>query len=178
MAIVAISKSACPKGRGGIAKLWATECENIATITFDASHDITALTMVAVTTFKLIEFEKNTAFFNQEKTRVGNSHDVQQTIQFILPNADSTQRLGIYELNQPCCIAGIVKLNSGEYLFAGITYDPVADEYEFEDMAAGDGSWNTGADPAADKNELIENLIANVGFYAPVWTLAEAGIPV
>lgn len=178
MAIVPITKVACPKGRAGLAKLWATECENVASLTFDANHQITAITMVSTTTFKLIEFEKNTAFFNQTKTRVGNAHNVEQALQFVLPNMDATRREALWELNQPCCVTGVALDNSGQYHFIGISYYPDTGEYVFEDMAAGDGSGNTGTDPRNDSNQYIENLIADVNFYAPFWTLATAGIPV
>lgn len=178
MPISAINKVSCPNQRAGIAKIWATECENVSDLTFDDDHQVDGITMNGGATFKLIEFEKNTAFFNQTKTRSGQALNVAQQVQFILAGLDVARRKALYDLNQACCMHAIVKTNGGQYYYAGITYFPDSDTWESEDMQTGDGSWNTGADPVSDKNETIEALACNVAFYTPFFGLAEASIPV
>lgn len=179
--VTPISIGACPKGRAGISVMWATACEHVTDLTFDADRQITAITMDAANadaTFKKIEFEKNTAFFTQEKTRVKSNVNVAQTISFIEPLMTNTNRNALEDLNDCCCLHAIVKDNIGNYHYAGISFNATTDEWESEDLKTGDGSGNTGADPTADSNEFLETLTANASFYAPYFAGGEAGIPV
>jgi hypothetical protein len=180
MSVTAISLISCPKARAGIQVLWAIECEKVATLTFDADRSITAITVVVATpanVFKKIEFEENTAFFNQAKTRNKSSLNVVQTISFIEPGLSATVRNALEDLNGNCCLHVIVRDNSGNYHYAGISFNPEDETWWSDKMKTGEGSSNTNTDPTADQAEYIETLTGNSLFYAPFWTLGEAGIP-
>jgi hypothetical protein len=184
--LVTIAKTACTKGRAGIATIWASPCDNVDSLTFDADGSVTAVTMTDTNVFVRIDFEKDTAFFNQEKTRPNarRNINVAQTISFNEDLMNPTTRAGLLALNECCCMHVIVKDNTGRFHYAGITHfpdevdSPASDTYTDEDLRTGDGSGNTGADSAADINEYIETLTANVGFYAPFYVGSEASIPV
>lgn len=177
--VTAITTESCPSSRAGISVLWATPCSDVATLTFDANHQITAITLIASPTegFVKIEFEKDTAFLEQTKSRIKTNVNVTQTISFFEPGLSSTVRKALYDLNTCCCLHVIVRDNSGNYHYCGINFYPATDEWEDSDMRTGDGSANTGADPTADSAEFNETLTCTSNWYAPFWTLAEAGIP-
>ncbi len=178
--ITPISKADCNPGRAGISVIWATNCINVLDLTFNVSRQITAITMDTTQdepVFIKIEFEKDTAFFNQEKTRNKSSINVVQTISFIEPGLGNTVRNALQDLNGNCCVLAIVRDNAGNYHVAGLSHIPATDEFWFEDMRTGEGSSNTGADPTADSAEYVETLVCNVNFYAPFTTLTSATIP-
>lgn len=168
----------CDPTRAGIAVIWAAQCSEIDELTFDADRKLDSITMVGAATFKRIEFEKNTAFLNQAKTKLKSAVNVAQTISFIEAGLSNEVRNALEDLNCNCCLFVIVKDNAGILHACGISYNPTADTYAFEDMRTGEGSANTGADPTADSAEFIETLVANVSFYAPQLALTEFGIPV
>lgn len=179
--ITPISKTNCPKCRAGIVCMWVAPCEAIEDLTFDANRCVVGITVDAThpdPTFKKIEFEKDTAFFNQAKTKVKNNTNVAQQVQFIEPCMTNEVKNALEDLNECCCLHAIIKDNSGTYHYAGISYNKDTDEWNDEDMSTGDGSANTGADPTADSNEFIETFNANTSWYAPHWKGGEAGIPV
>jgi len=179
--ITSILATACPNARAGIAVLWAIQCAQVSDLTFDEDRQITAITIVTATPankWKRIESEKNTAFFNQAKTRNKAAVNVVQTISFVEPGMSLVVRNALEDLNGVCCGHFIVKDNSGNYHYAGITYNPTTEEWQSEDMRTGEGSANTNTDPTADQAEYIETLVCNAGFYAPFWSLGEGGIAV
>lgn len=178
--ITPISRAACPKARAGIKTIWAANCAQVATLTFGPDREITAITMVVATpanTFKKIEFEPNTAFFNQAKTRNKSAVNVTQTISFVEPGLVLATRNALEDLNGNCCLHIIVKDNSNNYHYAGISYDDDTGEWSSDEMKTGEGSSNTNTDPTADQAEYIETIVGNSSFYAPFWDLGEAGIP-
>lgn len=171
-AVRPISKADCPKGRAGLAYMYATACINVSDLTFDAQREVSAITMdagQADPTFKKIEFDKNTAFLEQAKARVGNGNslNVVQTISFNEAVMNAVVRLALEDLNDCCCVHIIAKDNTGRLHYLGISYNPDDDTWQSEDMKTGDGSGNTGADSTADSNEYIETLVSNTGYYAP-----------
>jgi hypothetical protein len=173
-----ITAANCDPSRAGIAVLYAAQCADVTDLTFDTDRKISAITMASGKVFKRIEFEKNTAFFNQAKTKVKSSTNVAQTISFIEAGLSNEVRNALEDLNCNCCLFVIVKDNSGILHAAGISYDSVNETWTFEDMRTGEGSANTGADPTADSAEFNETLVANVRFYANQLSLAESSIPV
>lgn len=178
--VTPITLLACPKARAGIKTLWAINCAHVATLTF-TDRAVTAITLVVavpVNKFVKIEFEENTAFFNQAKTRNKSAVNVAQTVSFIEPGLSSLVRNALEDLGGNCCLHVIVRDNANNYHYAGISYDYVEDEWFSDNMKTGEGSSNTNTDPAADQAEYIETLVGNSLFYAPFWTLGVAGIPV
>jgi len=179
--ITAITLAACPKARAGIKTLWAANCAQVDTLTFNATREITAITMVVATpanVFKRIDFEENTAFFNQAKVRNKSAVNVTQTISFVEPGLSNTVRNALEDLNGNCCLHVIVLDNSNNYHYAGISFDIESEEWSSDKMKTGEGSSNTNTDPTADQAEYIETVVGNSVFYAPFWTLGDAGIPV
>lgn len=183
--LLPITTTTCPQGRAGVVKAWVAPCDSISDLTFDADGAITAIAAVATEGFVPVEFARNVAFFNQAKTSINNRGaltNVQQTFSFNLDVMNPTARKQLRAINSCCCLLVIVKDNTGQFHFLGISHDPGAtpgttDTYQVEYMTTGEGSGNTGADPTADVNEYIETMLANVSFYAPFYTGLESAIP-
>jgi hypothetical protein len=176
-----INAESCPKGRAGINALWAANCSDVEELTFDADRQITSITMDATQpdpTFKKFTFERDTAFFNQEKTRVKQNINVTQTVSIIEPVMRNEVRNTLEDVNDACCLHVIVRDNTGRYHYAGISYDAANDEWRSEFMTTGDGSGNTGADPTSDNNEYIETFTSTTSWYAVFLVGGEAAIPV
>lgn len=176
-----ISPQKCA-GRAGIEKIYHTDCEKVMDVIIDpTTEEVTGIVMDATATdpvFFCIEFEENTAFLNQTKTRVKSGTNVNQVVSFNEPVMNPVTRKALCDLNKCCCSVNIVKDNTGQFHFTGINYFSETQSWSFANMKTGDGSGNTGADPTADANEYIETLTANVNCYAPFWTAGEAAIPV
>lgn len=176
-----ITTDNCPKGRAGIAKSWITACTNVLDLIFSATtREIIGITMNAAPgagRFVLVEFEKKTASFEQAKTRLKNGTNVTQTFTFIEPALNAATSSLLEDLNDCCCSHVIIKDNNGRFHYAGISYFKDSNTYQDEDMKTGDGSGNTGADPTGDSNEYNETMTADTIWYAPFWSLGEAGIP-
>ena len=177
-----IGVGTCPKkGRAGINKLWAIPCESVEDIVFDpVTRKVTAWVIDALALqpgFVPIEFEKDTAFFNQAKVKIKNSTNVTQTISFVEPQLTNETRNALEDLAGCCCLIVIVRDNANHYHVMGVSYDPITNTWQAEDAATGEGSANTGADPTADSAEYIETIAANTAFYAPHFDGVEADIP-
>lgn len=175
------SASNC-RSRAGISEMWATECDNVATLTFDSDYAVTAVGMDLAKpdpTFKKFEFEKNTAFFEQPKTSIQNaSVNVAQTINFNFKKLNAQTSKALYQLNQNCCLHAIVRSNDGTLWYFGVSYFPEQDTYVSEDLAAAEGSANSGTDPAADVSQYVESLTCNANWYAWEFSAGVGAIPV
>ncbi len=178
--VTAILTSAnCNTGRAGISVLYAAKCTQIDEITFDdTTRRITAITMVTSQVFKRIEFEKDTAFFQENKTIVRNSVNVNQTISFVEAGLSYTVSNALQDLNCNCCLFVIIKDNAGNLRAGGISYNADNDTWQFEDFRTGEGSANTGADPTADSAEFVETITGNASWYAPWLEMEESEIAV
>lgn len=183
--LLPITNTSCPQGRAGISKAWVASCTDITDLTFNATGGITAITTVVDGGFVPIDFARNAAFLNQTKTTVNNRGSLVNTEQVLSFNIDimnPTTRNQLRVLNGCCCLHVIVRDNTGQYHYLGISHTAGAtpgttDTYVDEYMTTGEGSGNTGADPTGDINEYIETIRANVNFYAPFYVGVEADIP-
>ena len=183
--LLPITSTTCPQGRAGVAKAWVAPCDSISDLTFDADGAITAITAEVGLGFVPVEFARNVAFFNQAKTAINNRGaltNVQQTFSFNLDVMNPTARKQLRAINSCCCLHVIVKDNTGQFHYLGISHTAgdtpgTTDTFQSEYMTTAEGSGNTGADPTADVNEYIETLLANVSFYAPFYTGLESAIP-
>jgi hypothetical protein len=129
--------------------------------------------------FTPIEFELNTAFFNQEKKRAGGkgAPTVTQLIEFL--NEGITQDIlnALGALNEEgCCLHCIVKMNTGKLFYAGISRDGTG--FISEEMRTGDGYANSGTNPENDSAGTKESLTCKTTWYAPECTVLESAIPV
>jgi hypothetical protein len=178
--LVTIQKTACQKGRGGIAELWVLPASSVTGLTFDGSGTITGIEVDCLATTNAwvrIYFERDTGFFNQEKSRPNGRKTVNvvQTISFNIDLMNPTNRAALSLLNECCELHAVVKDNAGRYHYAGISTF-TGGTWQSEELRTGDGSGNTGADSAADVNEYAETLVSTVNFYAPFLSAAPASI--
>lgn len=167
--IVSISKTeTCGLQRAGIQKLWAIPCRAILSLEFDSSKRVSSITVnCTIQDWVLIEFEKDTAYFNQNKKRDDGATPVSQKIQFYESGLSNTIRNKLRSLNREGCIHAIVLDSNGLYHYAGIdTYDRTK-EWDSARMRTGGGSAETGKNPAGDNSEFEESIVANCNFYAP-----------
>lgn len=177
--ILPITRAVCPTGRAGIRRAWLIDASNISDITFDASGCIDAITVADGEGFTLVQFEKDTAFVEQANTRNGYNHNTAQTLSMVFPimNCDLRFRLrSIFDC--ACGVVAIVKDNIGQLMVLGIDTFENGDwvdsgSWEPVEFNTGDSSGNTGADPAADRNEYIVTLTGNTNFFAPYTTFGE-----
>lgn len=179
--LIAVDKKKCPQGRAGISKFWVADSAAIADLTIDLDEIVQAITVDPTheqAGFVKVEFEKNTAFFNQEKTKVKSNVNVTQTIQFIEPVMTPALRKALRLMNSCCSVHIIIRDNTGQFHYAGISHYVTDNSWESEDMQTGDGSGNTGADPTSDSNEYTESFVATVNFYAPFYGGGVAAIPI
>lgn len=180
-----ITLNACPIGRAGINCFWVTDCTNVLDWVVDYSQDdngcVTGVIMDAaqpLPVFHLFKFEKDTAFLNQEKTRVGNNINITQTLSFVLPVLDKVKQSVLRDLNTCCCLYIIVQDNNGRCWISGLSINPITQEWKNEGFQTGDGSANTGADPTADNSQFIETITGTTSWYAPLWDAPKGSIPV
>lgn len=167
--VLAIAKKKCVQGRAGVRCLWLIPCESVLNLVFDADRVITGIEIDCEQEgrWTKVNFEKNTAFLNQEKTKVKSVEVITQTIQFIEPIMTPELRKALRLMNTCCCMHAVVLDNTGQYHYVGISDFPDQNEWDSEDFSTADGSGNTGSDPTSDSNEYIENLTAVTGNYAP-----------
>jgi|GEM_PF-3411281 len=177
--LLPITKVKCPQGRAGIVKFWAIPSVAVQQLTFDLDGIITDIQLDCLALNEVgwisFEFQKDTAFFNQEKSRNGDNVFVTQTLSFNESIMNPTTRKALKVLNGCCSLHIVVLDNSGKYHYAGISVFENGD-WQSEDMNTGDGTGNTGADSTADQNEYIETITAVTSFYAPFLAADPIGI--
>lgn len=178
------SANDCFEGRAGIQKMWVNASSKITALTIDGTtHAVTAITASATAGdgFKLLEFQPDTAFFNQAKTRTNNGRggvNVVPTISFNFDGITQEDINYLRGLNSFKNLHVIVLDNNGKYWYVGINYFDTSGTWTSSGLRTGEGSGNSGADPAADAAEMNETLTCNQNFYAPSYTGTEAAIPV
>jgi len=174
----------CPTGRAGIRKAWFIDASEVTDITFDAVGNVDTITVALLGGFTAVEFEKDTAFVEQAATRNGYNVNTAQTLSMVFPimNGDLRNRLrSLFDC--ACGVIALVRDNLGSIMVLGIDTFENGDwvlegAWDYVQMNTGEGSGNTGADPAADRNEYVVTLMGNTNFFAPFTTFGEAGIPV
>lgn len=172
MPFVAIPKSSDCRTRGGIvSRFFATICENVTSLTFDATGSITAIAMVASTTWKEINIAKGTGSFNQSKDA---SQNITQVLTIQIKGQNPTTRAALRALSKVCCGHYLIQDNNLRWHYAGISHNENDDSYVDEDMESGEGFANT--EDTSGVNQYQETVQCISNFYAPFWTLGEAGI--
>lgn len=166
-----ISADACDVSRAGIRVLWAIDCSQVEGLTIDEDRIVTSVTLVSGAQFERVEFEKDTAFLNQQKTVNKSSVNYVQQVTIYEAGLSNEVRNALEDLNCVCCLHIIVEDNSGNRWYLGISYFPVAETWNSEDMRTGEGSASTGADPVADSAEYLETFVANTFNYALLTTV-------
>lgn len=174
----------CFQGRAGIQKMWVNAASKITALTIDpTSREVTSITTSAVIGdgFRLLEFQKDTAFFNQAKSRTNNGrggNNVVTAISWIFDGIVHADLTYLENLNAFKNLHVIVLDNNGKYWYVGIDYFEASGSYTNSGLRTGEGSANTGADPAADAAETNETLTCNGNWYARQYTGLEDAIPV
>lgn len=167
----------------GIAELYLTRKNQIASWTFNVSGQITGIVMVDVAdTFAKFEFDEDTAYLNQTMTVKNGNTNVKQAIKFNNAKMDTTKRNAIMTLVScsTCGVVGLVKDNNSKWWVVGILKDPDSESNDviYRSLKVVSGSGNTGADSENDYNGFETMLEAKNGEYAREWTLGVDGIPV
>ena len=176
-----ITKATCPEARAGIRKLYAIDCTDIDSLTFNEGGAISAITAASGAEFVPIEFELNTAFFNQNKVRPNGKGTVivNQSIEFTEEGIVQLVNESLRKLNKSCCLHIVVKDNNNKMWYAGISRDgETGNLYLDEDMRTGEGSAVTGASQESDSAMTKETLVARTRWYAPQYVGLESAIPV
>jgi hypothetical protein len=114
-----------------------------------------------------IEFENDTAFFNQEKQLVGRSNlNFSQTISQNFPNNNLAIRSALRAKDKCCKLVELVVDNQGQQRIVGLLprYNQAGDAitgFYSTGLKSGAGTYNTGADSAADENIRTYTMVAN-----------------
>ena len=168
--LVPVSSATCRnEGGAGIRELYLIDTADITGVTFDGTTNelITANTIDGGAAWAQFQFENDTAFFNQEKQLAGRTNlNFAQTISANFPNNDYSIRAALRAADQCCNLAAIVVDNQGQQRVVGILprYNQAGDAiigHFSTGLKTGAGSYNTGADSAADENIRTFTLVAN-----------------
>lgn len=177
-----ITTAVCVTGRAGVRRAYFAQCEAVSDIAFSGTtREVTGFTMDVlhpVPVFLQVDFEKNTAFFNQAKTRVKNNINYAQTLSMIFGINNATLNALLTDLNRCCCYIVVVELNTGQRRLMGVSYDDITDTWTTEDLKTGEGSDNSGADPVADSNEVLDTVTANTSYSFAPFLATSVVIPV
>lgn len=164
----------------GIASIWFASKNDVQSLTFNATGQLSTITMVSGKVFYQWTFDPDTAFFNQPKSVSNKSPFVKQSIQFTNPKM-STDLINAIDALDACAICGlvaIVKDNNGKFWLAGVKYFS-SGTYTITGLypAQSDGAV-TGANPEGDVNKITTAFESKTGKYARESVVAEASIPV
>lgn len=167
-----IVNDVCQPSRAGIRVLWAIGCASVTALAIDPdTRTVVGMALADGAEFSRIEFEKDTASLVQEKTVNKSSVNYVQLITIYEPGLSNEVRNALEDLNQCCCLHIIVEDNEGQRWYCGITYFPMLETWQTEDMKTGEGSALTGADPSTDSAEYLETFLANTFNYALLTTI-------
>lgn len=167
-----ISSSSCDATRAGIRVLWAIDCAYVEELNIDPdTRTVTGIALTAGQEFHRIEFEKDTAFLEQDKVVNKSAVNYTQLVTVYEAGLNNEVRNALEDLNCVCCLHIVVEDNEGQRWYLGITYFPALETWQSEDMKTGEGSANTGADPAVDSAEYLETFLANTFNYALLTTI-------
>ena len=120
--LLSITAADCAITDGGIYTSYATDRANISAVTFDTDGQITAFTMATTGKWTLFEMdtESETAFYNEEGTRVGNKHDFKQTAFMRFPGLDNPKRKAAKAIVSCCDLVVVHFLNNGTAKVQGV----------------------------------------------------------
>ena len=165
----------------GIARLWLTSKQQILNLTFNATGQVSGITMLsAVDKFQEFQFDEDTAYLNQTLSVKNKNTTIKQAIKMNHAKMDTTKRNALMTLISCslCGLVGIVLDNNNKFWFVGILKDSTTGAFVLKSLKVVSGSGNTGADSENDFNGFETMLEAKNGEYAREWTLGVAGIPV
>ena len=142
----------CPNNTAGITQFWVIPCSSLkdgAEFTIDpATRLVTAITYnpdVTTPKWARVKPQTDTAFANN-----------------VLDDVSCETIKNAEDLMNCCCQVAIVKYGNGKYFLYGVGYDTTTQTISVKGLKSGENSWNSGADPAADRNEIIIALTANI----------------
>jgi len=188
MVITPIQKTTCPNSRAGLYRLWAIDCADVVDVLVEDGN-VYNVTLVDGANWKQIQFDKGTAYLQQEKLIAkGYETYVKQSLYFELAGLSNEKRNALEDLNGACCMNVIAEDVSGNFHYIGISENDSGDIVN-DELRTGEGSSETGADPNTDTARYTESLVCFSSFYAPItinpndynplfWTLAPIDIPV
>lgn len=167
-------------GSAGITALYLIpydDIDHVTGITWDADEQATAIP-VGVNTWTKFVFEDNTAFLNQEKQVNGSNINFAQTISINFANNDNGTRKALKALDECCELVAYVVDKQGATRLVGVLPKAASGTESLSNkLKTGAGSYNTGADPAADQNVRTVTLVCNSSFEAVYTTVSESSLP-
>lgn len=176
-----ITRANC-RGRAGVKRVYVIDFNDLdhTMVTTDADDQFTALTEVATKTWARQDFTPGTAFLNQEKTVNGSSVNHAITLSMNFSNDDNTTRSALKVLDSGCDVVAYVVMNNGATKVAGMLglVPGGGTGGESLGMATGPGSFNSGADPAADESVRIVTLVCNSAEEVAYTTVTESTLAV
>lgn len=162
------------EGGAGIAEVYGISFSEIDSVTWDSSNEeATAITLTGGATWTQYEPEPDTAFFNQDKQLVGQSNlNFVQTLSMNFTNNNVATRQSLRELDSCCDLVFIIVDNQNQQRLMGIQpkYNSAGDTIIGSTslrLETGAGSYNTGADSAADENVRTVTVAGNSPKEAP-----------
>jgi hypothetical protein len=175
MAITQGLTTSCAKScAGGVKRIWIANFDDVDTITFDGSEQITAITMLATKKFYEVQLKRNSKSFTEQfnVSEDGCNNSLTQTFTGNGQCRDQDTRQFLVEAAKQSCCGIIVchEENNGQVVVWGF----------FEDLNArlGGGTQITTGTNLTDPSQITLELICDtiVDGAATVFTLGVAGI--
>lgn len=175
MAISSGLTTSCAKScAGGVKRLWIANFEDVATITFDGTNQITAITMVGGAVFYEVQLKRNSKSFTEQfnVSEDGCNNSLTQTFTGNGQCRDQdTRNFLIDAAKQSCC--GIIvchEENNGQVVVWGFLEDL--------NVRLGGGTQITTGTALTDPSQITLELICDtvVDGAAATFTLGVAGI--
>ena len=115
----------CVNSKGGITLSRVADYDDIATVVVDADGNVTDMTFVGGTTpfVDLTPDDNDQAYYNQEGSRDGNSHEFAQTSFFTFAGLSLTKREMGNNIKNCCALICVHRTSTGEILIQGIETD-------------------------------------------------------
>ena len=175
MAITTGLTTSCAKScAGGVKRIWVANYNDIATITFDGTGQITAMTMVGAGLFYEVQMKRNSKAFTEQfnVSDDGCNNSLTQTLVGNGQCRDQDTRNFLIEVaKQSCCgIIACIEENNGQVVVFG--------HIEDLNIRLGGGTQITTGTNLTDPSQITLELVCDttVDGAATVFTLGVAGI--
>lgn len=144
MPLLAVQRSISKRNRGGIRELLIAPSAHIEQVVFDAFERVGDIQMKPGKSFYFFRGRLDLGFFTQSFNRSGGFGVVSQTINLAIDGFTPAGRLALAKLSRHYSLAVLVKDNTGQWHFFGISYLSDRREWVFEKLRRQGGSTNSG----------------------------------
>ena len=167
--------------RGGIKKIWLANTDDIVSFTPGATHDYTAVVMVATKLFYVWEFDRGTAGFTSSATRENGSTLMDVSLEFYIPKITGVVNEDLMMLATSCGITAIIETYADDcdtppltYMFV-LGWDEIFEETAYMEFTSGEQGTGTGLQTA---NGTLITLTTQQGEYPREFSGLQSAIPV